>query len=73
MFQWRWILIYKAFLQGMYNVWFSLLHFCFNYVVSPPKDPHYLNVDVLALLHNSKCFHVLVVVNPFSLWKCIKL
>lgn len=29
------------------------------------KDPHNLNVDVLALLLKSKCFHVLVMVNPF--------
>lgn len=45
---------------------FYSLHFSF-YLVPPLEDPHNLNVDVLALLPNSKCFHVLVVVNPFFL------
>lgn len=37
------------------------------YLVFPLKDPHNLNVDVLALFLNSKCFHVLVMANPFFL------
>lgn len=51
-------------LYTMFGFFFS---FCLFFGYLDFKDPHNLNVDVLALLLNSKCFHVLVMVNPFSL------
>jgi len=56
------------------NIHVCLLHyqnhayyaiFLFSKISLSGKDPHNLNVDVLALFLNSKCFHVLVMVNPF--------